>query len=154
MRRWRPRAALHRRRQPVFEVQLDAGLRCVGVAGGEGGHQVAVLLQRFFEIAIVVQRLDQKTQRRRIFGSQMQAQRLTMEKVGQADAAEERVVDHLLLKELLKNLDKDERKLIYLRYFSEKTQTQVGKELGISQVQVSRMEKRILRSLQESAEKK
>ena len=54
----------------------------------------------------------------------------------------------------LKNLDKDERKLIYLRYFSEKTQTQVGKELGISQVQVSRMEKRILRSLQESAEKK
>ena len=43
-----------------------------------------------------------------------------MEKVGQADAAEERVVDHLLLKELLKNLDKDERKLIYLRYFSGK----------------------------------
>ena len=66
-----------------------------------------------------------------------------MEKVGQADAAEERVVDHLLLKELLKNLDKDERKLIYLRYFSEKTQTQVGKELGISQVQVSRMEKKL-----------
>ena len=72
-----------------------------------------------------------------------------MEKVGQADAAEERVVDHLLLKELLKNLDKDERKLIYLRYFSEKTQTQVGKELGISQVQVSRMEKKILKNLRE-----
>ena len=72
-----------------------------------------------------------------------------MEKVGQADASEERVVDHLLLKELLKNLDKDERKLIYLRYFSEKTQTQVGKELGISQVQVSRMEKKILKNLRE-----
>ena len=70
-------------------------------------------------------------------------------KDGQADAAEERVVDHLLLKELLKNLDKDERKLIYLRYFSEKTQTQVGKELGISQVQVSRMEKKILKNLRE-----
>ena len=72
-----------------------------------------------------------------------------MEKVGQSDAAEERVVDQLLLKELLKNLDKDERKLIYLRYFSEKTQTQVGKELGISQVQVSRMEKKILKNLRE-----
>ena len=71
-----------------------------------------------------------------------------MEKVGQADAAEERVVDHLLLKELLKNLDKDERKLIYLRYFSEKTQTQVGKELGISQVQVSRLEKNALKCMQ------
>lgn len=37
----------------------------------------------------------------------------------------------------------------YLRYFSEKTQTQVGKELGISQVQVSRMEKKILKNLRE-----
>lgn len=48
---------------------------------------------------------------------------------------EERVLDHLLLKELLTSLDKEERKLIYLRYFAEKTQTQVGKEMGISQVQ-------------------
>ena len=64
-----------------------------------------------------------------------------MEKVG--------VLDHLLLKELLTSLDKEERKLIYLRYFAEKTQTQVGKEMGISQVQVSRMEKKILKNLRE-----
>ena len=51
-----------------------------------------------------------------------------MEKVGKEDGAEERVLDHLLLKELLTSLDKEERKLIYLRYFAEKTQTQVGKE--------------------------
>ena len=55
----------------------------------------------------------------------------------------------LLLKELLTSLDKEERKLIYLRYFAEKTQTQVGKEMGISQVQVSRMEKKILKNLRE-----
>ena len=72
-----------------------------------------------------------------------------MEKVGQEDAAEERVVDHLLLKELLKSLDREERRLIYLRYFAEKTQMQVGEELGISQVQVSRMEKKILKNLRE-----
>ena len=65
------------------------------------------------------------------------------------DGAEERVLDHLLLKELLTSLDKEERKLIYLRYFAEKTQTQVGKEMGISQVQVSRMEKKILKNLRE-----
>ena len=70
-----------------------------------------------------------------------------MEKVGKEDGAEERVLDHLLLKELLTSLDKEERKLIYLRYFAEKTQTQVGKEMGISQVQVSRMEKKILASM-------
>ena len=72
-----------------------------------------------------------------------------MEKVGKEDGAEERVLDHLLLKELLTSLDKEERKLIYLRYFAEKTQTQVGKEMGISQVQVSRMEKKILKNLRE-----
>ena len=69
--------------------------------------------------------------------------------VGKEDGAEERVLDHLLLKELLTSLDKEERKLIYLRYFAEKTQTQVGKEMGISQVQVSRMEKKILKNLRE-----
>lgn len=72
-----------------------------------------------------------------------------MEKVGKEDGAEERVLDHLLLKELLISLDKEERKLIYLRYFAEKTQTQIGKEMGISQVQVSRMEKKILKNLRE-----
>lgn len=72
-----------------------------------------------------------------------------MEKVGKEDAAEEKVVDHLLLRELLISLDKEERRLIYLRYFAEKTQAQVGEELGISQVQVSRMEKKILKNLRE-----
>ena len=41
-----------------------------------------------------------------------------------------------------KRIKKDERKLLYLRYFADKTQTEIGEELGISQVQVSRMEKR------------
>ena len=70
-----------------------------------------------------------------------------MEKIGQEDAAEEKVLDRLLLKDLLKTLDKDERRLIYLRYFAEKTQAQAGEELGISQVQVSRLEKKILKNL-------
>lgn len=72
-----------------------------------------------------------------------------MEKIGQEDAAEEKVLDHLLLKDLLNTLGKDERRLIYLRYFAEKTQTQTGEEMGISQVQVSRMEKKILKNLRE-----
>ena len=43
-----------------------------------------------------------------------------------------------------KELSKEEKKLIILRYYKEKTQTEVAKELGISQVQVSRLEKKIL----------
>ena len=77
-----------------------------------------------------------------------------MDKLPEQEEQEDRILDHMLLQELLTYLDKEERRLIYLRYFANQTQSQVGKELGISQVQVSRMEKRILRSLQESAEKK
>ena len=45
----------------------------------------------------------------------------------------------------------DERRLLYLRYFADKTQTEIGEELGISQVQVSRMEKKILKTMREHA---
>ena len=62
---------------------------------------------------------------------------------------EEAVLDQLLLKELLGGLEKEERQLIYLRYFADRTQAQAGKELGISQVQVSRLEKKILKSMRE-----
>ena len=51
------------------------------------------------------------------------------------------------LAELLEELPEKERTLISLRYFQEKTQTQVAEVLGISQVQVSRLEKKILRKL-------
>ena len=72
--------------------------------------------------------------------------KLSKENAG-GNQEEDRIENQILLKELLKSLDKEERRLIYLRYFAEKTQAQIGKELGISQVQVSRMEKRILKNL-------
>ena len=65
------------------------------------------------------------------------------------EGGEDKILNHMLLQQLLNYLDKDERQLIYLRYFANQTQTQVGRELGISQVQVSRMEKKILKNLRE-----
>lgn len=72
-----------------------------------------------------------------------------MDKLPEKERREEQILNHMLLKELLTSLNKEERRLIYLRYFAERTQTQVGKELGISQVQVSRLEKKILKRLRE-----
>ena len=72
-----------------------------------------------------------------------------MDKIPEQEEQEDRILDHMLLQELLTYLDKEERRLIYLRYFANQTQSQVGKELGISQVQVSRMEKKILKNLRE-----
>ena len=72
-----------------------------------------------------------------------------LDRLPQKVEEEDRIVDHLLLKELLGTLNKDERQIIYLRYFADRTQSQVGEELGISQVQVSRLEKRILKQMRE-----
>jgi RNA polymerase sporulation-specific sigma factor len=70
-----------------------------------------------------------------------------LDKLEEKEAQEEKILNRMLLKQLLDGLEKDARRLIYLRYFANKTQTEVGKELGISQVQVSRMEKKILKTL-------
>ena len=72
-----------------------------------------------------------------------------LEKLEEKDCQEEKVLNRMLLSTLLEELGKEERQLIYLRYFSNKTQTEIGQELGISQVQVSRMEKKILRRMRE-----
>ena len=68
-----------------------------------------------------------------------------MDKLQKTEGEEEQILNHMLLKQLLAYLNKEERRLIYLRYFANQTQTQVGAALGISQVQVSRMEKKILK---------
>ena len=72
-----------------------------------------------------------------------------MDKLQGGEKVEDRILDHMLLEELLDSLDQMERQLICLRYFENQTQTQAGKERGISQVQVSRMEKRILKRMRE-----
>ena len=70
-----------------------------------------------------------------------------MDKLEEKEHQEEKILDHMLLQQLLGTLEKEERTLIYMRYFQDRTQSEVGKELGISQVQVSRMEKRIMENL-------
>ena len=59
------------------------------------------------------------------------------------------LLDHLLIEELLANLDTRERELIILRYYCNETQSKIAEYFGVSQVQVSRMEKRVLRQLRE-----
>jgi len=54
------------------------------------------------------------------------------------------IVDKICVKELISGLEERERRIIILRYFRDKTQTEVAKMLGITQVQVSRIEKKIL----------
>lgn len=65
------------------------------------------------------------------------------------DREKEQLLNHMLLEQLLSELDEKELSLIKMRYFQDKTQTEVAKHMGISQVQVSRLEKRILIRMRE-----
>lgn len=56
----------------------------------------------------------------------------------------ERLLDKIALEKAMEDLNEEEKKIIQLRYFGEMTQTQIAEKLGVSQVQVSRMEKKIL----------
>lgn len=60
---------------------------------------------------------------------------------------EEQVEEKILLKQLLQQLDETGRRLIRMRFYEEKTQTEIAAALGISQVQVSRLEKKLLEKL-------
>ena len=59
----------------------------------------------------------------------------------------EQVVSKIAIKEMIGNLQEREKEIILLRYYKNKTQMEVAKILGISQVQVSRIEKKILNAM-------
>lgn len=67
------------------------------------------------------------------------------------DCEKEQILDKILLEDLLSQLDDTEKEIIKMRYFYDKTQTEVAKYIGISQVQVSRLEKKILLRLRKIA---
>lgn len=74
---------------------------------------------------------------------------LLIDKVSMDDAQMSKVVDRVALKDVLSKLDERERYIIIMRYFHDKTQNDIASELGISQVQVSRIEKRVLLRMRE-----
>jgi len=56
-------------------------------------------------------------------------------------------VDKFALKDLIENLEERDKKIILMRYFYDKTQSEIAERLGVSQVQVSRLENKILENL-------
>jgi len=69
---------------------------------------------------------------------------ILMDKLIEKKNKNEDLINHIVLGEVLEMLGEKEKKLIQMRYFEEKTQTEIAKIMGISQVQVSRLEKKIL----------
>ena len=73
---------------------------------------------------------------------------LVVDRFAQNNQTEE-LFDNIFLRDTLKNLNARDKKIILLRYFRDKTQSEIAKELGISQVQVSRLETKIIERIRE-----
>ena len=73
-----------------------------------------------------------------------------IDKIACENDENESLLNQMVIEGLLKGLNDTEQTIIKLRYFENKTQTEIAKEVGISQVQVSRMEKKILLKMRDS----
>lgn len=71
-------------------------------------------------------------------------ERILLEKIADNKDEYNSLVNKIAINEMIESLDEKEKQVVLLRYYREQTQAQVGKILGISQVQVSRIEKRVL----------
>lgn len=62
---------------------------------------------------------------------------------------DKQMISKLILKDMLSKLTERERKLVVLRYFRDMTQWEIARKMGVSQVQISRMESKVIKKLRE-----
>lgn len=72
-----------------------------------------------------------------------------LDRLAEKNSENDKLLNHLVLKELIQDLGEQEQEIIIRRYFENQTQTKIAKDLDISQVQVSRLEKKILKQMRE-----
>ncbi len=75
--------------------------------------------------------------------------RSLLEKLSSDENYEEKIENRIMLEQAFGVMNEREKLIIYMRYFRRKTQTEIAEKLGISQVQVSRIEKRVLQKMRD-----
>ena len=75
-----------------------------------------------------------------------------LDRLEEEESQQEKLLDRMVLRELLTGLEEKEKEIILRRYYLGQTQTRIATDLGISQVQVSRLEKRILKNMRRKIE--
>ena len=108
----------------------------------EGGRHITLTPEEIAQVEIATD-TPESLQRETADG-------LTLEGMLGTDAPEEGMVERIALRESIDQLPEKERMTILLRYFKGLTQEQTARILGVSQVQVSRLERRGLKRLRES----
>lgn len=76
-----------------------------------------------------------------------------IDKLEDTGCKNDQLLDKIVLQDAIESLNEKEKNIIRLRYFMDKTQSEIASEIGISQVQVSRLEKKILKTMRNKIEK-
>ena len=136
---WKIKAAKERL---MFELGRDATIEELAVATELSTEDVITALEAGSEVESIYKTVYQGD------GHEIYLVDRIKEEKNEADA----LIDHMTVEQLLDGLSTEERSLIISRYFEDKTQMETAKLLGISQVQVSRLEKKILLKMRKNAQ--
>lgn len=123
------------------ELSRDVTLAEISEATGIAREEIVMALEASVEVESIYKSVYQSD------GNEI----CLADKLPEKRDMNEKLLDQMLLTQLLEHLEEMERELIMQRYFQDKTQAQVAENLGISQVQVSRLEKKILLRLRKLA---
>ena len=72
-----------------------------------------------------------------------------IDKLSEKNGEHSNLDDNIAIRQVIASLKPKEQQIVYMRYFHDKTQSEIAKEIGVSQVQISRLEKRILKIIKE-----
>ena len=136
---WKIKAA---REQLIYELGRDATLEELAAATELSLEDVVTALEAGSEIESIYKTVYQGD------GNEI----YLVDRIREEKNEAESLIDRMTVEQLLASLTEEERLLITSRYFEDKTQTETAKLLGISQVQVSRMEKKILLKMRKNVQ--
>lgn len=116
-------------------------------------HEIAAAIEEEVEDIVLAMEANTEVQSLQTVIHQGEGRVITLgDKLEESPKEHENVMDRILLGELMEKLEPQEKQIILFRYFQDRTQTEIAELLGISQVQVSRIEKRILKRMRKMIE--
>ena len=127
------------REQMVWELGREPGLEELAARVGVSCEEVAASMEAATEVESIYKTV----------GSGEDQNLCLLDKLPDEREMQEELLNSMVLGQLLKQLNEKDREIIIKRYFDNQTQSQIAAELNISQVQVSRLEKRIPRQMRE-----
>ncbi len=128
-------------KENCWKIKREPTLEELSVITELGREDIAQALESSAEVESIYKTIPQKDGSEICLLDRMESQ-------NQAGGMQQ-LLNRVVLEQLLMELPDMERRLIIMRYMQDKTQSEVARVLGVSQVQVSRLEKRILKQMRE-----